>query len=490
MNDTIERAVRVLVVDDEPVLLKALEALLQRKGCQVTALDSPITATQRLAQEDFDVALLDVKMPDLSGLELLTAVKHRRPEVEVIMMTGHATVETALAAVKAGAYDYLTKPFEDVELVARAVAKAAERKRLFDRNRELETALKQRDGAVPSDGLVGNSGPIRDVQRMIDAVAYSAATVLVNGESGTGKELVARALHAKSPRRSQPFVALNCGALTETLLESELFGHVKGAFTGAQRDQKGLFDAADGGTIFLDEIGDIPPATQVRLLRVLQEGELKRVGSAESIRVDVRVIAATHRDLPKLVKSGKFREDLFYRLNVIAIPIPPLRERIEDVPLLAHHFLRRYTERLGKKVKTLTPEAIELLCGYRWPGNVRELENALERAVVLCRGDSITPADLPPAVSGRTAPLIREVPVGGDDASWLTMSYAIAKEQALRRFEKGYVDALMRACDNNISAAARKAGMDRSNFKRVLRKYRADVEPDSDEGQETPRATA
>src|SRR6266496_2611415 len=300
MDSTTEKPVRVLVVDDEPVLLRAMEALLAKKGHEVTALDSPIMATQKLAQEDFDVALLDVKMPDLSGLELLTAVKHRRPEVEVIMMTGHATVETALAAVKAGAYDYLTKPFDDVELVARAVAKAAERKHLFDRNRELETALRQKEGVPAGDGLVGTSGPMREVTRMIDAVAYSAATVLVQGESGTGKELVARALHAKSPRRGQPFVALNCGA-----------------FTGAQRDQKGLFDAADGGTIFLDEIGDIPPATQVRLLRVLQEGELKPVGSAEAIRVDVRVIAATHRDLPKLVKTGKFREDLFYRLNEI-----------------------------------------------------------------------------------------------------------------------------------------------------------------------------
>ncbi len=489
MDITTEKPVRVLVVDDEPVLLRAMEALLAKKGHHVTALDSPITATQKLAQEDFDVALLDVKMPDLSGLELLTAVKHRRPEVEVIMMTGHATVETALAAVKAGAYDYLTKPFDDVELVARAVAKAAERKHLFDRNRELETALRQKEGIPAGDGLVGTSGPMREVTRMIDAVAYSAATVLVQGESGTGKELVARALHAKSPRRGQPFVALNCGALTETLLESELFGHVKGAFTGAQRDQKGLFDAADGGTIFLDEIGDIPPATQVRLLRVLQEGELKPVGSAEAIRVDVRVIAATHRDLPKLVKTGKFREDLFYRLNVIAIPLPPLRERIDDVPLLAHHFLRRYTERLGKKVKTLSPEAIELLCGYRWPGNVRELENAMERAVVLCRGEGITPADLPPAISGRTAPLIREVPSAGGDAASLAMSYAAAKEQALRRFEKTYVDALMRACDNNISAAARKAGMDRSNFKRVLRKYRSDVESEPGD-DELPRATA
>jgi DNA-binding NtrC family response regulator len=485
MDSLDQRTVRVLVVDDEPTLLRALEALLVRKGHQVVALDSSISATQRLAQEDFDVAILDIKMPELSGLELLSAVKHRRPEVEVIMMTGHATVETALQAVKAGAYDYLTKPFEDVELVARAVAKAAERKMLFDRNRQLETQLREKEGGQP-DGLVGNSPAIREVTRMIEAIAYSSTTVLVTGESGTGKELVARALHARSPRRSHPFVALNCGALTETLLESELFGHVKGAFTGAQRDQKGLFDAADGGTIFLDEIGDIPPATQVRLLRVLQEGEIKRVGSADSVKVDVRVIAATHRDLPKLVKAGKFREDLFYRLNVINLGLPALRERADDIPLLAHHFLRRCAERLAKKVKTLAPEAIELLCGYRWPGNVRELENAIERAVVLCRGDAITPADLPPSVTGRTAPLVREAPVAGDDAAWLSLSYAAAKEQALRRFEKGYVDALMRACDNNISAAARKAGMDRSNFKRVLRKYRNDLEV---EGPDEERAT-
>jgi two-component system response regulator HydG len=487
MADNVEtRPVRVLVVDDEPTLLRALEALLRKEGHDVVALESPIIATQRLAQEEFDVALLDVKMPELSGLELLSAVKHRRPEIEVIMMTGHATVETALAAVKSGAYDFLTKPFEDVEIVSRAVAKASERKMLFDRNRELETRLRERDGTP--EGLVGTSGGMREVTRMIEAVAYSSATVLVTGESGTGKELVARALHARSPRRAHPFVALNCGALTETLLESELFGHVKGAFTGAQRDSKGLFDAADGGTIFLDEIGDVPPATQVRLLRVLQEGEIKRVGAADSLRVDVRVIAATHRDLTRLVKSGKFREDLFYRLNVINVPLPPLRERIDDVPLLAHHFLRRYAERLGKKVRTLLPEALELLCGYRWPGNVRELENAIERAVVLCRGDVVTAGDLPPAVTGRTAPLVREVPASAEESAWLTQSYAAAKEQALRRFEKGYVEALMKACDSNISAAARKAGMDRSNFKRVLRKYRTDVEPDA--GDDGERATA
>ncbi len=473
------RPVRVLVVDDEPSVLRALELILRKKGHEVVALDSPIAATQRLASEDFDVAMLDIRMPELSGIELLNAVKHRRPEIEVIMMTGHATVDTALAAMKAGAHEYLIKPFiekaEDVEHVAYVVARAAERKRLQDRNKELENRL---EALETSQGLVGTSGPMRDVARMIDAVAYSAATVLVHGESGTGKELVARALHARSPRRAQPFVALNCGALTETLLESELFGHVKGAFTGANRDHKGLFEAANGGTIFLDEIGDIPLSTQVRLLRVLQEGEIKRVGSTDPVKVDVRVIAATHRDLPKLVRAGKFREDLFYRLNVIAIPLPPLRDRLDDVPLLAHHFVRRYADRLGKKVRTLSPQAVELLCAYRWPGNVRALENAIERAVVLCRGDAVQPADLPPSVTGRTAPVLRDVGTPADDAQLLAQSYATAKDAALRLFEKRYVEALMRACDNNISAAARKAGMDRSNFKRVLRKYRSDVEDD------------
>ncbi len=485
MEETV-RPARVLVVDDEPSVLRALEVILRKKGHEVVALDSPIAATQRLAVEDFDVAMLDIRMPELSGIELLNAVKHRRPEIEVIMMTGHATVDTALAAMKAGAHDYLIKPFiekpDDVEHVAYVVARAAERKRLQDRNRELETRL---EALETTQGLVGTSGPMREVGRMIEAVAYSAATVLVQGESGTGKELVARALHARSPRRAHPFVALNCGALTETLLESELFGHVKGSFTGANRDHKGLFESANGGTIFLDEIGDIPLSTQVRLLRVLQEGEIKKVGSTDPVKVDVRVIAATHRDLPKLVRAGKFREDLFYRLNVIAIPLPPLRERLDDVPLLAHHFVRRYSDRLGKKVRTLAPAAIELLCVYRWPGNVRELENAIERAVVLCRADSVQPTDLPPSITGRTAPVLREASQPSDDTELLAQSYATAKDNALRNFEKRYVEALMRACDNNISAAARKAGMDRSNFKRVLRKYRSDVEDDV-EGDNLP----
>jgi len=470
METTPTRPVRVLVVDDEPTSLKALEALLREKGWEVIAIDSVGEAIQGLAAEDFDVVLLDIELLQRSGMELLIKVRHQRRGVAVIVMTGHATVDVAQAAVKDGAYGYVIKPFEDAELVARAVSNAAERKAHFDRIRE---------ESDPSDEeLVGNSVAMREVMRMIDAVAYSSAAVLVHGEGCTGKKVVARALHAKSPRRSRPFVAFNCGALTEAQLESELFGHVKGAFTGALRDQKGLFEAADGGTIFLNEIGDIPPATQVRLLHLLQEGELKRVGSAEAIHVDVRVIAATHRDLPKLVKAGRFREDLCERLNAIAIPVPPLRDRIEDVPFLAHHFLRRYADRLGKKVRTLSPEAIGLLCGYRWPGRFREFENAIERAVVLCRGDTITPGDLPPAVFDRTAPLARVLPTLGEDAAWLNQSYSAAKEQALRRFEKRYVEATMRACDNNVSAAAHKIGMDRSDFEQVLRKYRSDLGPD------------
>jgi DNA-binding NtrC family response regulator len=351
-----------------------------------------------------DVAVLDIRMPHLSGMDLLRAIKQARPDVEVVMMTAFATVETAVEAVKAGAYDYLTKPFSNIDEVSLTVAKALERKQLKDRTRVLEEQLSVKG---QFEDLIGQSSHMRAVFKLVETVSYSSATVLIQGESGTGKELVARAIHYRSPRKDKPFIAVNCSALTETLLESELFGHVKGSFTGATANKKGLFEAADGGTIFLDEIGDVPPATQVRLLRVLQEGEVKRVGANETIKVDVRVIAASNVDLARAKDQGKFREDLFYRLNVITVALPPLRDRPEDVPLLAGHFLRLYAGKMGKKVTGISPQAMEALVCHRWMGNVRELENVIERAVVLTSREVVEVEDLPQQ--------LRESPGGGGD---------------------------------------------------------------------------
>jgi two-component system response regulator HydG len=396
-------------------------------------------------------------------MDLLKAFKQSRPDVEVIMMTAFATVETAVEAVKGGAYDYLTKPFENIDVLSLAVGRAAEKKSLRDRTRVLEEALSARN---QFEDLVGQSSQMRSVFKLVETVSYSTATVLIQGESGTGKELVARAIHYRSPRKDKPFVAVNCSALTDTLLESELFGHVKGSFTGATNNKKGLFEAADGGTIFLDEIGDIPAATQVRLLRVLQEGEVKRVGANDTLKVDVRVIAATNVDLNKAKETGKFREDLFYRLNVITVQLPPLRDRPEDIPLLAQHFLKIYATKVGKRVTGITPAAMEALTTARWVGNVRELENCLERAVVLCAGEQVEFEELPPE--------IRNNQRGGGEVEVFSLAhlpYAQAKKLAMRAFERRYLSALLDRSNNNVSMAARAAGVDRSNFRRLLKQY-------------------
>ena len=319
-----KRMAKVLVVDDDKVVLRAVTEILQREGYYVVAIDDAVEGLAAARDPSIDVAILDIRMPHLSGMDLLKAIKQARPEVEVVMMTAFATVETAVEAVKAGAYDYLTKPFANIDEVSLTVAKAAERKALKDRTRVLEEQLTAKG---QFEDLIGQSNQMRAVFKLVETVSYSSATVLIQGESGTGKELVARAIHYRSPRKDKAFVAVNCSALTDTLLESELFGHVKGSFTGATANKKGLFEAADGGTIFLDEIGDVPPATQVRLLRVLQEGEVKRVGANETTKVDVRVIAASNIDLARAKEQGKFREDLFYRLNVITVTLPPLRDR-------------------------------------------------------------------------------------------------------------------------------------------------------------------
>jgi len=454
---------RILVVDDDKIVLRAATEILQRVGYSVVPIDDAVEALAAMKDPSIDVACLDIKMPNLSGMDLLRAIKKDRPDVEVIMMTAFATVETAVEAVKAGAYDYLTKPFENIDVLSLAVGRAVEKKTLRDRTRVLEEALVARS---TFEELVGQSPRMRAVFDVVETVAFSAATVLIQGESGTGKELVARAIHFRSPRKDKPFVAVNCSALTETLLESELFGHVKGSFTGATTNKKGLFEAADGGTIFLDEIGDVTPAMQVRLLRVLQESEVRRVGANENIKVDVRVIAATNVDLAQARAQGRFREDLFYRLNVITIDLPPLRERPEDIPLLAQHFLARFRQKSGKHITGISAEASEALACARWKGNVRELENAIERAVVMAPGPIIELEDLPPEVRKQTRGSADVEP-----SSLAHLPYAQAKKLAMRAFERRYLSALLERSGNNLSEAARAAGVDRSNFRRLLKQY-------------------
>ncbi|MCU0700641.1 MAG: sigma-54 dependent transcriptional regulator [Myxococcaceae bacterium] len=454
---------KVLVVDDDKIVLRAASEILSREGYTVVSIDDAVEGLAAAKDPSIDVAVLDIKMPNLSGMDLLKAFKQSRADVEVIMMTAFATVETAVEAVKAGAYDYLTKPFENIDVLSLAVARAAEKKALRDRTRVLEEALNVKH---QFEDLVGQSQQMRSVFKLVETVSYSTATVLIQGESGTGKELVARAIHFRSPRKDKPFVAVNCSALTDTLLESELFGHMKGSFTGATANKKGLFEAADGGTIFLDEIGDIPPATQVRLLRVLQEGEVKRVGANDTIKVDVRVIAATNVDLAKAKETGKFREDLFYRLNVISVQLPPLRDRPEDIPLLASHFLKIYAQKIGKKVTGISTGAMEALTTARWVGNVRELENVIERAVVLNATDAIEVDDLPAE--------IRSNQKGGGEVELYSLAhlpYAQAKKLAMRAFERRYLSALLDKSSGNVSSAARAAGVDRSNFRRLLKQY-------------------
>ncbi len=385
---------RILVVDDEPTQLELMGGFLLKRGFEVSLAHDGKEALERFSREPFDLVLTDQKMPGLSGLELLEAVRARNPETPVIVMTAYGTIETAVAAIKAGAADYLTKPLNLDELLHR-VHQVREHQRLLTENRELHEALAERHRV---EGIIGNSGRMQEVLSLVRRVAGSDATVLIRGESGTGKELIAKAIHYASPRASGPLVRVNCAALPENLMESELFGHEKGAFTGAVATRKGRFETADGGSLFLDEIGDLPLHLQIKLLRVLQEREIERVGSSRPIAVNVRVLAATHRDLEALIRDGRFRDDLYYRVNVVTITLPPLRERREDLPLFIDHFVRRFAEKNGKTLRGLTREARETLLRYDYPGNVRELENVIERAVVLTRDEVIGLEDLPLSV--------------------------------------------------------------------------------------------
>ncbi|MBI4635652.1 MAG: sigma-54-dependent Fis family transcriptional regulator [Candidatus Rokubacteria bacterium] len=382
---------RVLVVDDEPAQRELVAGFLAKHGFEVVAAADGRTALERFRAEPFDLILTDQKMPAFSGLELLAAARAVNPEVAVIVMTAYGTIESAVAAIKSGATDYLPKPLNLDELLHR-IGQVRDRQRLLGENRELREALRERHRV---EGIIGESGRMQEVLSLVRRVAGSDATVLIRGESGTGKELIAKAIHYASPRAGGPLVRVNCAALPETLLESELFGHEKGAFTGAHAARRGRFEAAHGGSLFLDEIGDLPLHLQVKLLRVLQEREIERLGSSRPIPVDVRLLAATHRDLEAMVRAGGFRDDLYYRINVVTIALPPLRERREDIPLLLEHFLEKFARRNGKAIRGLTREARDALLRYDYPGNVRELENLVERAVVLTRDEVVGLGDLP-----------------------------------------------------------------------------------------------
>jgi DNA-binding NtrC family response regulator len=388
----------ILLVDDQSSMRLTLTALLKSAGHTLAQAGTGADAIDKIQKNDFDLVITDLKLDQISGMDVLKATKAQNPQTEVIMLTGFGSIESAVAAMKAGAIDYLTKPVDTEELKL-AIGRAQERQQLKSEVARLRSVVAKEQKFDPGN-IVATSKAMQEVLEMVARVAATDATVLVQGESGTGKELIARALHQNSKRKDGPFIPINCGALPENLLESELFGHVKGSFTGAHQNKKGLFEEADGGTLFLDEIGEMTPVTQVKLLRVLQDSEVRRVGANTGVKVDVRVVAATNKRLQERVKENEFREDLYYRLQVIPIFLPSLRERKEEVLPLVRHYLGVFSQKLNKPIKDLTPEAEKAILDYSWPGNIRELINAVERAVILARGDMVAPEDFALTLGG------------------------------------------------------------------------------------------
>jgi DNA-binding NtrC family response regulator len=437
---------RILVVDDEPIVRNSLGAWFREDGHEVDTADSAREALRLVAGSRYDIALVDIKMPGMDGLELQARLSAADPELTIIVMTAYASVESAVQALKAGAYDYIVKPFDPDDL-SKLVRRAAEHRSLRAENLRLRRRL---DAAQTPPPLLGNSTAVQRVREMIDITAPSDATVLITGESGTGKELVARAIHAGSARRYNPLVVVNCGALPEGTLESELFGHEAGAFTGARARHRGKFEVAEGGTVFLDEVGEVGPRLQIDLLRVLEEKTVTRLGSTTPVSVDFRVVAATHRDLAELVKARTFREDLFWRLNVVALHIPPLRERAEDIPLLARHFAEHFARAMSRQAMALSPATLEALRSYPWPGNVRELQNAIERAVVVGSGPTLEPADLPVRV---------------------TESPSAPAPGSLAEAERAHIQSVLEGQSWNISRSARILDVDRVTLYNKIRRY-------------------
>jgi two-component system response regulator PilR (NtrC family) len=462
----LSESVRVLVVDDERSMQEFLEIFFRREGHEVVAVGDVDSALLAIENDDFDLVISDIQMPERSGLDLLRAGRALAPEAVFVMITAYASTETAIEAMREGAYDYITKPFK-VDEIRLTVERALEKKLLRRENQRLKSELRH---TRRERSIVGNSAAIQRVFDLVDQVAETKTNVLISGESGTGKELVARAIHDRSQRSDAPFVAINCGAIPENLLESELFGHVKGAFTGAVQNKAGLFEAASKGTLFLDEIGELTPALQVKLLRALQEKRIRRVGGTRDEAVDVRIVAATNQDLEKQVAAGHFREDLYYRLNVIQVTLPPLRERVDDIPLLALHFVEKYARELDRDVTGISDGALERLCAYLFPGNVRELENVIERAVALTRAETIGVEALPPNVlRPPQAPQVSRITNEGVDLEGLMASY-----------EKGLLTEALEKSGGVKKRAAALLGISFRSFRYRLEKLRLEEPDDAD----------
>jgi len=437
----------ILIVDDELVVRDSLNRMFQDEGYETRAVASGREALEGLNPGDHDLALLDIRMPGMDGMELQARLHEIDPELMIVIMTGYASVDTAVQALKRGAYDYIVKPVDPDELL-HLISKALEHRIA---RREVVRLRENMQEIFPRTELVGRSPAMKRVAELVEMVAPSDATVLITGESGTGKEVVARAIHSNSPRRNMPMVVIHCGALTETLLESELFGHERGAFTGAQFRRKGKFEVADGGTVFLDEISDISLKTQTDLLRVLQEKEIVRVGGVQPVKVDFRCIAATNKSLEKLVDNGSFRPDLYYRLHVFSIEMSPLRDRREDIPLLADYFLHKFCEATNREAPHITPAAMELLMAHNWPGNVRELENAVERALVIGKDHEIGPAHFALGMHTETS----------------------GPGRTLEDIKRVHIERIIRECGGNLSQASRVLDIDRTTLYHKLKKYRS-----------------
>jgi two-component system response regulator PilR (NtrC family) len=454
-----QRPPRILVVDDERSMRELLAIVLRREGYEVLLAENGRTAIGLLEREPVDLLISDIKMPDMSGVEVLRAAKKIDPDILGIMITAFASTDTAVEAMRLGACDYLSKPF-DVDLLKMKVREKIENRELKQENVLLKRTLGLSHQFA---NIIGRSNSMLDVFKMIQTVARTNSTILLTGESGTGKGLVAQAIHFHSLRREKPLVSLNCGAMPENLLESELFGHMRGAFTGADANKKGLLEVAEKGTVFLDEIGEMSAVMQVKLLRVLQERRFRRVGGLEELTADIRVVAAANQDLSKAVAEGRFREDLFYRINVIGIALPPLRERREDIPLLADHFLAKYSEQMEKDITGVSREAMELLLNHDWPGNIRELENALERAVALEATPTILPDSLPTTIRGeepKSAAPAEPLPESGFDL-----------EAHVQEIERGYIAEALRKAGGVQVKAADLLGMSFRSFRYYVKKY-------------------